>query len=75
MFAVFILTLCSNKIFKSDNNVKAITSYNPTFKSGYSVVNGLKMYYKIYDQGKPFVLIHSGGSTIQTTFEILNIKF
>lgn len=40
-----------------------------TFKSGYSEVNGLKMYYEIYGQGKPIVLIHGGGSTIQTSFE------
>src|SRR5512133_2523636 len=39
-----------------------------TFKSGYSEVNGLKMYYEIYGEGKPLVLIHGGGSTIQTTF-------
>lgn len=40
-----------------------------TFKNGYSEVNGLKMYYEIYGQGKPLVLIHGGGSTIQTNFE------
>jgi pimeloyl-ACP methyl ester carboxylesterase len=39
------------------------------FKSGYSEVNGLKMYYEIYGQGKPLVLIHGGGSTIQVSFE------
>jgi pimeloyl-ACP methyl ester carboxylesterase len=39
------------------------------FSRGYSVVNGLKMYYEIYGQGKPLVLIHGGGSTIQTNFE------
>ena len=38
------------------------------FKSGYSEVNGLKMYYETYGEGKPLVLIHGGGSTIQTTF-------
>ena len=56
---------------------------NLIFKSGYSDVNGLKMYYEIYlpsgqaggqgdtlslSEGKPLVLIHGGGSTIQTTF-------
>ncbi|NEU09178.1 alpha/beta fold hydrolase [Flavihumibacter sp. R14] len=41
---------------------------NTKFKSGYSNVNGLKMYYEIYGQGKPLVLLHGGGSTIQTTF-------
>jgi len=38
------------------------------FKSGYSEVNGIKMYYEIYGAGEPLVLIHGGGSTIQTTF-------
>jgi pimeloyl-ACP methyl ester carboxylesterase len=35
---------------------------------GYSEVNGLRMYYEIHGQGKPLVLIHGGGSTIQTSF-------
>lgn len=46
-----------------------ITNDSLTFKNGYSEVNGLKMYYEIYGQGKPIVLIHGGGSTIQTNFE------
>ncbi|HET9824792.1 MAG TPA: alpha/beta hydrolase, partial [Chitinophagaceae bacterium] len=36
--------------------------------SGYVPVNGLKMYYEIHGDGTPLVLIHGGGSTIQTTF-------
>lgn len=44
------------------------TSDSLDFKSGYSEVNGIKMYYEIYGQGKPIVLIHGGGSTIQTNF-------
>lgn len=36
--------------------------------SGYAPVNGLKMYYEIHGAGTPLVLIHGGGSTIQTTF-------
>ena len=39
------------------------------FRSGYSEVNGLNMYYEMYGEGKPFVLLHGGGSTIQTSFE------
>ncbi len=39
------------------------------FESGYAEVNGLNMYYEIYGEGKPLVLIHGGGSTIQTSFE------
>jgi pimeloyl-ACP methyl ester carboxylesterase len=36
--------------------------------SGYSEVNGIKMYYEISGKGSPLVLIHGGGSTIQTSF-------
>jgi len=35
---------------------------------GYATVNGLNMYYEIHGTGAPLVLIHGGGSTIQTTF-------
>jgi len=37
--------------------------------SGYAPVNGLQMYYEIYGEGDmPLVLIHGGGSTIESTF-------
>src|ERR1041385_3925054 len=35
---------------------------------GYALINGLKMYYEKHGEGKPLVLIHGGGSTIQTSF-------
>ena len=31
-------------------------------------VNGIELYYEIYGKGTPLVLIHGGGSTIQTSF-------
>lgn len=34
----------------------------------YAQVNGLKMYYEIHGSGFPLVLIHGGGSTLETTF-------
>lgn len=34
----------------------------------YANVNGLKMYYEIHGKGYPLILIHGGGSTIETTF-------
>ncbi|AOW09670.1 alpha/beta fold hydrolase [Flavobacterium gilvum] len=49
--------------------MKTETTDSLSFKSGYSEVNGLKMYYEIYGQGKPLILVHGGGSTIQTNFE------
>ncbi|HVW13920.1 MAG TPA: alpha/beta hydrolase [Mucilaginibacter sp.] len=37
--------------------------------SGYAPVNGLQMYYEIYGEGDmPLVLIHGGGSTIESSF-------
>src|SRR4051812_43203303 len=39
-----------------------------TTKTGYSDVNGLQMYYEVSGEGNPLVLIHGGGSTIQTSF-------
>lgn len=45
----------------------ATQSY-PKMTHAYSEVNGIKMYYEIYGSGKPLILIHGGGSTIQTTF-------
>lgn len=34
----------------------------------YAAVNGLKLYYEIHGTGKPLVLIHGGGSTIESNF-------
>jgi pimeloyl-ACP methyl ester carboxylesterase len=66
---IFTLTSCNIKTEKSDKSIATTTSDSLTFKSGYSDVNGLKMYYEIYGQGQPIILIHGGGSTIQTNFE------
>ena len=65
---LFALTSCNEKKTKT-NKMEIATTDKLTFSSGYSEVNGLKMYYEMYGQGKPIVLIHGGGSTIQTTFE------
>lgn len=35
---------------------------------GYAPINGLEMYYEVHGAGKPLVLLHGGGSTINTTF-------
>ena len=34
----------------------------------YAEINGLNMYYEIYGQGKPLVLVHGAASTIQSSF-------
>lgn len=37
-------------------------------KSGYAQIGQLRMYYEIRGQGAPLLILHGGGSTIQTTF-------
>lgn len=69
--APLVLISCGNtKHGRSAKDTLATTDSLPS-ESGYSNVNGLKMYYEIYGAehtGKPLVLIHGGGSTIQSTF-------
>src|SRR3954469_13321563 len=52
------------------SNIPLVTAQTKVMKTqtGYADVNGIKMYYEIHGEGKPLVLIHGGGSTIQTTF-------
>jgi len=38
-------------------------------KNGSAKINGIRMYYEIQGTGRPLVLIHGGGSTINSTFE------
>ena len=67
-FALAILILAACKENRTNKNTVDTKINSLAFKSGYSEVNGLKMYYEIYGEGRPLVLIHGGGSTIQTTF-------
>ena len=44
------------------------SSVSAQSRGKYADVNGLKMYYEIHGSGFPLVLIHGGGSTLETTF-------
>lgn len=78
MKKTIVYTVLAGLLFSSCNNVhhsvqnsnqmKATADDTLIHQNGYSEVNGIKMYYEIYGQGQPLVLIHGGGSTIQTTF-------
>lgn len=67
-FVFFIFASCNTEKTESTHHSMATSNDSSTFKSGYSDANGINMYYEIYGQGKPLVLIHGGGSTIETTF-------
>ncbi len=66
VLVVLLLFSCSSG--KQSKTTQKTTLMETPSKEGYANVNGIKMYYEIYGQGKPLVLIHGGGSTIQTTF-------
>jgi pimeloyl-ACP methyl ester carboxylesterase len=64
-----IISSCNNlhnKKMTSQTTTDNATKQDST--SGFATVNGLKMYYEIHGTGTPLVLIHGGGSTLQTTF-------
>lgn len=54
-------------------SAQKINSKMSTLKtSGHAAVNGINMYYEIHGEGTiPLVLIHGGGSTIETSFGVL----
>jgi pimeloyl-ACP methyl ester carboxylesterase len=43
-------------------------STNGLDKASYANVNGLRMYYEEHGSGPPLLLLHGGGSTVQTSF-------
>ncbi|MFL5741486.1 MAG: alpha/beta fold hydrolase [Flavisolibacter sp.] len=64
----FFLSCKNNPTDRNETNKIQSTTDSISFKTGYSDVNGIKMYYEVYGHGEPLVLLHGGGSTIQTTF-------
>ncbi|MEQ8476169.1 alpha/beta hydrolase [Fulvivirga sp.] len=76
---LFIISLVSSMLMACSQTEKPTLAMNNTdsliFEHHYADVNGLKMYYETYkpadhaDKGIPLLLIHGGGSTIQSTFE------
>ncbi len=53
-------------------NAQKTTPMEKPTTSGHAPVNGISMYYEIYGKGDmPLVLIHGGGSTIQSSFSTL----
>ncbi|HSF44422.1 MAG TPA: alpha/beta hydrolase [Chitinophagaceae bacterium] len=48
--------------------LNAIGRQTTNDSSGFANINGITMYYEIHGVGPPLVLIHGGGSTIQSSF-------
>ena len=63
------LTSCSNSGNRENKTQTTSTKQmDQDSISGYASVNGLNLYYEIHGKGTPLVLIHGGGSTLETTF-------
>ncbi|HEY8917688.1 MAG TPA: alpha/beta hydrolase [Chitinophaga sp.] len=64
LMAILTSALSTNA---QNNNMETLKT------SGHAPVNGIQMYYEIHgnDGGLPLVLIHGGGSTIETTFGVI----
>lgn len=69
--SILTWTACKDNKKEPTTHLTNSTTEKIEMKSVYSEVNGLNMYYEIYGEGKPIVLIHGGGSTIQSSFEKL----
>ena len=69
LLTALIISGCNNSN-NTPMNTETITGTTQKTDSisGYAAVNGLNMYYEIHGTGAPLVLIHGGGSTLQTTF-------
>ena len=66
ILSLLVIISCTNS---KDRSMSAKSEVKLIKKdSGYAPVKGLKMYYEIHGEGVPLVLIHGGGSTIQTSF-------
>lgn len=56
----------------SQASAQKINKMQTLVTSGHAAVNGINMYYEIHGKGElPLVLIHGGGSTIETSFGVL----
>ncbi len=74
MLAVFVLAFAVFAWYAGP--AQSATSTTPTTGNGsnetaggsYAPVNGLNIYYEIHGEGEPLVLLHGGGSTIETSF-------
>ncbi|HMG14249.1 MAG TPA: hypothetical protein VK590_02310, partial [Saprospiraceae bacterium] len=69
ILSIFFASCKNENPIKSNIPEMKKTEDSIAFISGYSDVNGIKMYYELHgNKGDYLVLIHGGGSTIGTTF-------
>ena len=66
---IFLVILC---VSIAQASAQKVNKMQTLVTSGHSAVNGINMYYEVHGKGElPLVLIHGGGSTIETSFGVL----
>ncbi len=69
LLTILIGSGCINNAAKeTETKAAEIENTNKKMNGNYLLVNGINMYYELHGSGKPLVLIHGGGSTIETSF-------
>lgn len=65
---IAILFLSASSVLTTNITNHSYNQNHMQDSHGFANVNGITMYYEIYGEGRPLVLVHGGGSTIQSTF-------
>jgi len=70
LVGALVIAACKNKPVNKELRINPTEIMNDSIapQTGYSDVNGIKIYYEIYGKGQPLVLIPGGGSTIESSF-------
>jgi pimeloyl-ACP methyl ester carboxylesterase len=66
-FGLSLRVLCLAVVFLA-TSAAAPAGLGAGSKGGYAQIGQLRMYYEIRGQGAPLLILHGGGSTIQTTY-------
>ncbi len=64
MLRISLLILCINMASVFQSTAQPVTATNALKSSGYAPVNGVKIYYEIYGEGRPLILLHGAYMTI-----------
>ena len=71
MLRISLLILCINMASVFQSTAQPVTATNALKSSGYAPVNGVKIYYEIYGEGRPLILLHGAYMTIDLNWSQL----
>lgn len=75
LISIIIISCNNNNTTMKNDSSSQTKEIKQDSITGYAPIGELNMYYEIHGSGNPLVLIHGGGSTIETTFGNVLHKF